>query len=184
MARLLLNFEAFREGIPDLYEAVLLEVKDFFPIVYHRHRAVRCSLDLITNAQRCAEAIERARHNPVPRPWEIDLRHAPEISGVVPNTDITNMLLSENANLLVATDALARYILFKNGLQAISPQVVRLMLKEVKESKDCFINEVCGPVNRCEKSCLLAYLHLISQMIRDLCNITCGNLRIKVRFVK
>lgn len=131
MARLLLQYETFQEGLPHLYEATLLEVKDFFPIVYHRHRAVRCSLDLITNAQRCAEAIERAKYNPAPRPWEIDLRSAPEIGGGVPNSDITNVLLSANAELLVATDALARYIVFKNGLQAVSPEIVRLMLKDV-----------------------------------------------------
>ena len=131
MARLLPHFEAFREGIPDLHEAVLLEVKNFFPIVYHQHRAVRCSLDLLTGAQRCAEAIELARYNPAPRPWEIDLRYAPERYDVVPNTDITNVLLSENADLLVATDALARYIVFKNGLKDVSSEVVRLMLQDV-----------------------------------------------------
>ena len=131
LARLLPHFEAFREGIPDLHEAVLLEVKNFFPIVYHPLRAVRCSLDLIMDAQRCVEAIHRAIYHPALRSWEIDLRHPQEISSVVPNTDITNLMLSEKGDLLVATDALAQYIVFKNGLKDVSPEIVRLMLKDV-----------------------------------------------------
>jgi len=131
LARLLPRFEAFREGIPDLHEAVLLEVKNFFPIVYHRQRAVRCSLDLITDAQRCAEAIVRAKYYPAPRPWEVDLRQPQEMSNSVPNIDITNLMLSEKGDLLVATDALAQYIVFENGLHDVSPEIVRLMLKDV-----------------------------------------------------
>ena len=131
LSHLLPHFEAFREGIPDLHEAVLLEVKNFFPIVYHPLRAARCSLDLITDAKRCVEAIHRSKYHPAPRPWEIDLRHSQEISNVVPNTDITNLMLSEKGDLLVATDALAQYIVFKNGLKDISPEIVRLMLKDV-----------------------------------------------------
>jgi len=131
MARLLLNFEAFREGIPDLYEAVLLEVKNYFPIAYHQHRAVRCRLDLITNAQRCAEAIEQAKYDTARGFWERDIREEPEMNSSVPNTDITNVLLSANGDLLVASDTLAQYIVFESGLLNVSPEVVRLMLKDV-----------------------------------------------------
>jgi hypothetical protein len=53
------------------------------------------------------------------------------MSNSVPNTDITNLMLSENGDLLVATDTLAQYIVFENGPHEISPDIVRLMLKEV-----------------------------------------------------
>ncbi len=131
LARLLPHFEAFREGIPDLHEAILLEVKNFFPIAFHRHSAVRCSLDLITGAQRCAEAIHLAKYHPAPRPWERDLRETTERSGAELNTDIITVQLSEKGDLLVATDALAQYIVFENGLKEVSPGVVRLMLNDI-----------------------------------------------------
>ncbi len=112
------TYRIFEDGIPDLHEATPVTIGNFLPFVFNQTLVVHYPLDEITNAQQCAESILLANSS---------------INGQIPaNTSITKVLLSEDGLLLIASDAIAQYVLFEDSLSKVSSTVLHHVTEDLR----------------------------------------------------
>ena len=112
------TYRIFEDGIPDLYEAIPVTIGGFLPLVFNQTLVVHYPLDEITKAQQCAEAILLANSNIHER--------------IPANTSITKVLLSEDGLLLIASDAIAQYVLFADSLSKVSSTVLHHVSEDLR----------------------------------------------------
>lgn len=112
------TYRIFEDGIPDLYEAIPVTIGSFLPLVFNQTLVVHYPLDEITKAQQCAEAIlltNSSVHERIPA-----------------NTSITKVFLSKDGLLLIASDAIAQYILFEDSLSTVSSTVLHHVTEDLR----------------------------------------------------
>ena len=98
---LLVEYGGFRQGIPDLHEAIPLTVGNFRPVVFNKKYVAGYPSREIARAQKCAEKVFSHRLNT-------------DLAGR-PLNIINRVFLDEEGNLLVASDQVAQYILFRES---------------------------------------------------------------------
>jgi hypothetical protein len=111
---LLVDYGGFSQGVPDLYEAIPLVMGNLTPVVFNKHCVAGYPVDEIAKAQKCAEEVFSDRLN-----TDFEGR---------PLNIISRVLLDKEGALLVASDQIAQYVLFRDCLPRISPNVLRIIL--------------------------------------------------------
>jgi hypothetical protein len=111
---LLVKYGGFRQGVPDLYEATPLTMGNLPPIVFNKYYMTGYPVDEIARAQKCAEEVfsMRLHQDYEDRPLNI----------------INQVLLDKERGLIVASDQIAQYIFFRDGVTGVSSDVVRIIL--------------------------------------------------------
>jgi len=111
---LLIEHGGFRQGVPDLYEAVPLTMGNLSPIVFNKYYVTGYPADEIARAQKCAEEVFSSR-------LHLDFEDRPL-------NIINRVLLDKELGLIVASDQIAQYIFFRDGLPKVSSDVLRIIL--------------------------------------------------------
>jgi hypothetical protein len=111
---LLRYYGGFDEGVPSLGLAEYLATGQSPSIVYNQLSVVQYPQESIDRAQECAREI-----------W-------PDSRG----GSVSEVLLSEGGDVLVASDPLARYVLFADSLQKLSDEDVERYLNNLEDSAE------------------------------------------------